>query len=391
MLFFSGRFIFVYFFKICSLHFLKSDFKIASEKWRLKPNAVPTIFAWTNKKPKKNVIKVPSFTPKPSGEEIENEELTPEEVVIKIENTESIAENKIFGETCTVPNIKPKITNDDNFKNDDYKQMYIALLKENCYLKNELETLNYKYKDQEDLYENLVVVNKTTQKENSELRHTVAILQACLKKTSIFHEPSTIYLTQHNISNNDKLIIQQQQQFQQQYQQLLQHQHQLQLMQNRQLQQNYQIVQTKEKNFIELQKAIVNQYVKVGDAPTTTTKKKDEYEGQNMLQKLLEKSRRDDTNKKRKTSTDFEMNKGFNENTKRKSENQNKEENKIVQEDVIKEVEEKDKIAEESKKDIKEQEDEKDKENKDEVKLEENEDLKTVENKNDNKDSDVKE
>lgn len=225
--------------------------------------------------------------------------------------------------------------------------MYYALLKENRYFKSELETINYKYKDQEDLYENLVVVNKTTQKENAELRHTVAILQACLKKTTIFHEPSTIYLTHPTLPRDEKMIIQQQQQFQQQYQQLLQHQHQLQLMQHRQMQQTYQTIQSKEKNVAELQKTIVNQQLKyfemVQGQQMLQAKKQQkmthEVEHHNMLQKLLEgdferfkkrkKSSNEEVEKERKNCHAEEVKKGKNQSKQEKCE---EEENKKTDE-----------------------------------------------------------
>lgn len=112
---------------------------------------------------------------------------------------------------------------------EDYKTLYKKLLTENRYLKTELETLKYKYKDQEELYENLVVVNKTTQKENTELRHTIALLQICLKNTArhiTFQANKSyydVYPTQINMLQDDKIAQYQQYQYQLQQIQLSQH------------------------------------------------------------------------------------------------------------------------------------------------------------------------
>lgn len=184
----------MFLFQICSLHFLKSDFKIASEKWRLKPNAVPTIFAWTNKKPDSNIIKIPTYVPKANHEENISQETDEQcekvQTINKNDSIPDVSEEKNMqneddhkNAESNVIQTSGKIYKEDNLKPEEYKSMYFNLLSENRYLKNELESLSYKYRDQEELYENLVVVNKTTEKENAEFRQTIALLQECLRNT----------------------------------------------------------------------------------------------------------------------------------------------------------------------------------------------------------------
>lgn len=168
---------------------------------------MPTIFAWTQKNSESNVIKIPTYVPKNSensdsdnetGNEINDNvkmDSDAEKLEVKIEDTD------IFEEDLKIDEAPKKNAKEENFSLEEYKTMYQRLLSENNYLKNELENLTYKYKDQGELYDNLVVVNKTTQKENNEFRHTIAILQACLKNTQ------KQYYLQKTLMNEPNLFL----------------------------------------------------------------------------------------------------------------------------------------------------------------------------------------